>query len=92
MREDRLCVSAGDVMGAASGRRERAAEAAERRRMQMGILDEMRKRRLFCDGGMGSLLQARGLQAGELPERWNLSHPEILTQIHREYLEAGRIL
>ena len=89
MREDRLCVSAGDVMGAASGRRERAAEAAERRRMQMGILDEMRKRRLFCDGGMGSLLQARGLQAGELPERWNLSHPEILTQIHREYLEAG---
>ena len=55
----------------------------------MGILDEMRKRRLFCDGGMGSLLQARGLQAGELPERWNLSHPEILTQIHREYLEAG---
>ncbi len=55
----------------------------------MGILEEMKKRRLFCDGGMGSMLQARGLKAGELPERWNISHPEILTQIHREYLEAG---
>ena len=55
----------------------------------MGILEEMRRRRLFCDGGMGSLLQARGLKAGELPERWNVSRPEVLTQIHREYLEAG---
>ena len=50
----------------------------------MGILEEMRRRRLFCDGGMGSLLQARGLKAGELPERWNVSRPEVLTQIHRE--------
>lgn len=38
---------------------------------------------------MGSLLQARGLQPGELPETWNLSKPEIIEEIHREYLEAG---
>ena len=42
----------------------------------MNILQEMRQRRLFFDGGMGSLLQAKGLKAGELPERWNLTHPE----------------
>lgn len=53
------------------------------------ILDEMRERRIFCDGGMGSLLQAAGLQAGELPERWNLSHPQTVTDIHRQYLKAG---
>lgn len=53
------------------------------------ILKEMRSRRLFCDGGMGSLLQAQGLEPGELPERWNLTHPEVLKQIHRDYLEAG---
>lgn len=55
----------------------------------MSILDEMKVRRLYCDGGMGSLLQAAGLQAGELPERWNLSHPEIITEVHGKYLAAG---
>ena len=44
------------------------------------ILDEMRERRIFCDGGMGSLLQAAGLQAGELPERWNLSNPQAVSE------------
>ena len=44
---------------------------------------------LFLDGGMGSLLQARGLRPGEAPEKWNLTHPEAITDIHREYYEAG---
>ena len=39
----------------------------------MTILEEMKVRRLFCDGGMGSLLQAQGLKPGELPETWNLT-------------------
>ena len=55
----------------------------------MRILEEMKARRLFCDGGMGSLLQAQGLKAGELPELWNLTHPEVLRDIHRQYLAAG---
>ena len=36
------------------------------------------------DGGMGTLVQAQGLMPGEYPERWNLTHPEIITRIHRE--------
>lgn len=55
----------------------------------MNILDAMKKRRIFCDGGLGSMLQARGLKAGELPELWNLTHREVLREIHREYLDAG---
>lgn len=55
----------------------------------MRLLEEIKRRKIFCDGGMGSLLQARGLKAGELPETWNLLHPEILKEIHGEYLEAG---
>lgn len=55
----------------------------------MNILEFMTENLLFLDGGMGSLLFARGMQAGELPERWNLSHPEVITQIHREYFDAG---
>ena len=44
---------------------------------------------LFWDGGMGTLLQAEGLAAGELPEGWNLTHPEVISAIHRDYLAAG---
>ena len=36
------------------------------------ILREMKERVLLFDGGMGSLLQERGLAPGELPETWNL--------------------
>lgn len=55
----------------------------------MNIRNEFGKRMLFFDGGMGSLLQERGLKQGELPETWNLKKPEELIRIHREYLEAG---
>ena len=55
----------------------------------MAILEELKTRRLFFDGGMGSLLQAQGLMPGELPETWNIKHPEICTRLHRDYLAAG---
>ena len=55
----------------------------------MGILEELGKRILFFDGGTGSLLQERGLKPGELPETWNLLRPEVVTELHRGYLEAG---
>ncbi len=53
------------------------------------IRKAMAERILFCDGGMGSLLQAKGLKPGELPGIWNVTHPEVLVEIHRAYLEAG---
>lgn len=55
----------------------------------MDILKELQERILFFDGGMGSLLQAKGLAPGELPGTWNISHPEVLVDIHQAYLEAG---
>ena len=55
----------------------------------MNLLKEMRQRRLFFDGGTGSLLQAQGLKAGELPEVWNITHPEVCVKLHRDYQEAG---
>ena len=44
---------------------------------------------VVLDGGMGTLLQERGLPSGELPEKWNISHPEIITTIHKEYFDSG---
>lgn len=56
----------------------------------MTIREEIGKRILFFDGGMGTLLQEQGLQAGELPETWNLKNPEPIIQIHKAYLAAGQ--
>ena len=51
---------------------------------------EFLKENIVClDGGMGTLLQAQGLGAGEAPEKWNLTHPEAIIAIHRAYYEAG---
>lgn len=55
----------------------------------MTIREEIGKRILFFDGGMGTLLQEQGLQTGELPETWNLKNPEPIIQIHKAYLAAG---
>lgn len=55
----------------------------------MNIREKLHSSRLYFDGGMGTLLQAAGLKAGELPENWNISHPETVTNIHLEYLNAG---
>lgn len=47
------------------------------------------KRFLYFDGAMGTLLQARGLKAGEEPERWNIARPQLVKEVHLAYLEAG---
>lgn len=55
----------------------------------MNIRELLKKQRLYFDGGMGTLLQAKGLKAGELPEMWNITHPDIIKDIHLSYLDAG---
>ena len=61
----------------------------QERKAGSALLEELKNRILFFDGGTGSLLQAAGLGAGELPETWNISHPETVVKIHRDYLNAG---
>ncbi len=59
------------------------------RKCDMNVIDYLKNNILFMDGGMGSLLQERGLAPGELPETWNLTHPDIITDIHTAYCNAG---
>ncbi|HJA06290.1 MAG TPA: homocysteine S-methyltransferase family protein, partial [Candidatus Mediterraneibacter pullicola] len=53
------------------------------------LRERLGKELMFFDGGMGTLLQKRGLAPGELPETWNLTRPEEIREIHRYYIEAG---
>ena len=55
----------------------------------MKILDYLKENFIYLDGGMGTLLQARGLESGEMPETWNIEYPEVIIDIHRSYFDAG---
>ena len=55
----------------------------------MHFKDLLGKKTLFFDGAMGTMLQAAGLQPGELPELWNLTHADEVEKIHAAYLNAG---
>jgi 5-methyltetrahydrofolate--homocysteine methyltransferase len=44
---------------------------------------------VITDGAWGTQLQARGLRGGACPDHWNLSHPEVVEEVPRAYVEAG---
>jgi 5-methyltetrahydrofolate--homocysteine methyltransferase len=51
--------------------------------------DAIRERVLILDGAMGTMLQERGLKAGQSPEELNLKMPEVVASVHRDYINAG---
>lgn len=55
----------------------------------MGFLADIKNKVLIYDGSKGFMLQLAGLPAGESPESFNLSSPEIVLNIHKAYVEAG---
>lgn len=55
----------------------------------MKVLDYLKENIVYLDGGMGTLLQKEGLKPGELPERWNITHPDKVIAIHKAYYDAG---
>lgn len=61
----------------------------EKNNLNINILDLLKQKILVIDGAMGTMLQKNGLKSGECPELWNITHPEVVKQIHTSYLEAG---
>lgn len=57
--------------------------------MKKDLRERLGKEWLFCDGGTGTFLQEHGLQGGELPENWNVDHPDVIKQLYEGYLKAG---
>ncbi len=55
----------------------------------MTITDLLKKGVAFLDGAMGTQLQLKGLQPGEVPELWNLTRPRDVQDIHASYFAAG---
>ena len=44
---------------------------------------------VVTDGAWGTQLQERGLPSGACPDQWNLSHPELVEEVPRAYVDAG---
>lgn len=57
--------------------------------MRKNILDLINERIVLMDGGMGTMLIAEGLRENEVPENWNLEHPDKVAKIHSNYYNAG---
>ena len=55
----------------------------------MKVLDFIKNNIVYLDGGMGTLLQKEGLQPGELPERWNITHSNVIVSIQKAYFDSG---
>src|SRR5215469_3482892 len=57
--------------------------------MEHPLLNQLHRRPLLCDGAMGSLLYARGITYEKCFDALNLSRPELIANIHSEYISAG---
>ncbi len=44
---------------------------------------------VLCDGAMGTMLYARGVFINRCYDELNLSQPEMVREVHAEYLQAG---
>ena len=64
-------------------------DGKNKRQVRRPLLERLGKEWLFFDGGTGTILQGKGLKGGELPERWNISRPEDIIDLHCGYLRAG---
>ncbi len=58
--------------------------------MRKSFLEVIKENKtLVSDGAWGTFLQAEGLRSGECPEEWNISHPDVVKNIAKSYIEAG---
>lgn len=55
----------------------------------MNIKEKVTSEIVIFDGALGTELQKRGLKPGEHPEEWNITHSDVITDIHRSYIDAG---
>lgn len=55
----------------------------------MNFLELLETRPVLLDGGMGTQLQLKGLRPGDVPEEWNVTHPDVVRGVHAAYFAAG---
>jgi methionine synthase I (cobalamin-dependent)/5,10-methylenetetrahydrofolate reductase len=57
--------------------------------MEKTFLERIKKGVILCDGAMGTFLYARGVPYERCFDEQNLSNPQLVQQIHLDYIKAG---
>ena len=57
--------------------------------MRTPFLEELDRRVLVCDGAMGTMLYARGIFLNRSFDELNLTQPDLVAEVHKEYARAG---
>ncbi len=55
----------------------------------MNVKELLKNEYILLDGAMGTMLQAKGMALGTIPETLNITKPEWITDVHRQYIEQG---
>lgn len=56
---------------------------------EMNIVEKLKSSLTYFDGGFGSMLIEKGLRPNENSASWNITHPEEVLDVHRQYIRAG---
>jgi homocysteine S-methyltransferase len=57
--------------------------------MATDLLSRLQKGAVLCDGAMGTLLYSKGIFINRCYDELNVSQPDLIRNIHHEYLQAG---
>src|SRR5690348_887124 len=57
--------------------------------MPTDILTRLKQSPVLCDGAMGTLLYSKGVFINRSYDELNQSQPDLIREVHREYLQAG---
>ncbi|MEZ5064646.1 MAG: bifunctional homocysteine S-methyltransferase/methylenetetrahydrofolate reductase [bacterium] len=53
------------------------------------FLERLARGAIVADGAMGTMLYAKGIYINQCFDELNLTHPELVREVHRDYLDAG---
>jgi homocysteine S-methyltransferase len=57
--------------------------------MASDFLTRLRQAPILCDGAMGTLLYSKGVFINRCYDELNISQPELIRQVHHDYLQSG---
>src|SRR5436853_2575591 len=58
-------------------------------KMSADFLTRLQKSAVLCHGATGTLLYAKGIFINRCYDELNLSQPDLIRDLHREYMQAG---
>src|SRR5471030_2141782 len=90
IRSGRACDRSGHRHKVLSAYRRRDVQVREAGHVNQTFLEALNERVLVCDGAMGTMLYAKGIFINKSFDALNLSQPELVGEVHDEYVQIGR--